>query len=442
MAKLTDVTIVDAKTLRLNTDAKQGDEIDLLSLSKVDTSIITAKIKAAQDQEYEKLLNQAKDNFEKDKLLAIKQATETLSKEKNMLEQQLKDLESKVRADLELQFEKERHQLKNSNQEIKSQMEQALIQKELALTKDINQLKIQIQEKNSEIERLQETKSKEIELEVLKKETELQTEINKKDEEISNLRLTKSITNVKKLGEDLENWCNNEYMAYALSGFQNCTWEKDNIAVKEEGEARGTKADYIFKVYANDDFQEVNLLTSVACEMKSEEPSSQNKKKNAEHYAKLDKDRNKKNCEYALLISELEWEQANDVPIRKVMEYEKMYLVRPPYFITFLSIIVSLGVKYQELLLAHNQEVLQFQEIQEIQDAFEKMKSDILDKQLERLDKEIKAINTNANQIANLSQKIIESTDKLATTLLDNIKKKIENFNIKKITKAIDKVSK
>ncbi|HPX84154.1 MAG TPA: DUF2130 domain-containing protein [Bacilli bacterium] len=442
MAKLTDVTIVDAKTLRLNTDAKQGDEIDLLSLSKVDTSIITAKIKAAQDQEYEKLLNQAKDNFEKDKLLAIKQATETLSKEKNMLEQQLKDLESKVRADLELQFEKERHQLKNSNQEIKSQMEQALIQKELALTKDINQLKIQIQEKNSEIERLQETKSKEIELEVLKKETELQTEINKKDEEISNLRLTKSITNVKKLGEDLENWCNNEYMAYALSGFQNCTWEKDNIAVKEEGEARGTKADYIFKVYANDDFQEVNLLTSVACEMKSEDPSSQNKKKNAEHYAKLDKDRNKKNCEYALLISELEWEQANDVPIRKVMEYEKMYLVRPPYFITFLSIIVSLGVKYQELLLAHNQEVLQFQEIQEIQDAFEKMKSDILDKQLERLDKEIKAINTNANQIANLSQKIIESTDKLATTLLDNIKKKIENFNIKKITKAIDKVSK
>ena len=442
MAKLTDVTIVDAKTLRLNTDAKQGDEIDLLSLSKVDTSIITAKIKAAQDQEYEKLLNQAKDNFEKDKLLAIKQATETLSKEKNMLEQQLKDLESKVRADLELQFEKERHQLKNSNQEIKSQMEQALIQKELALTKDINQLKIQIQEKNSEIERLQETKSKEIELEVLKKETELQTEINKKDEEISNLRLTKSITNVKKLGEDLENWCNNEYMAYALSGFQNCTWDKDNIAVKEEGEARGTKADYIFKVYANDDFQEVNLLTSVACEMKSEDPSSQNKKKNAEHYAKLDKDRNKKNCEYALLISELEWEQANDVPIRKVMEYEKMYLVRPPYFITFLSIIVSLGVKYQELLLAHNQEVLQFQEIQEIQDAFEKMKSDILDKQLERLDKEIKAINTNANQIANLSQKIIESTDKLATTLLDNIKKKIENFNIKKITKAIDKVSK
>ncbi|HPN61231.1 MAG TPA: DUF2130 domain-containing protein, partial [Bacilli bacterium] len=211
---------------------------------------------------------------------------------------------------------------------------------------------------------------------------------------------------------------------------------------KEEGEARGTKADYIFKVYANDDFQEVNLLTSVACEMKSEDPSSQNKKKNAEHYAKLDKDRNKKNCEYALLISELEWEQANDVPIRKVMEYEKMYLVRPPYFITFLSIIVSLGVKYQELLLAHNQEVLQFQEIQEIQDAFEKMKSDILDKQLERLDKEIKAINTNANQIANLSQKIIESTDKLATTLLDNIKKKIENFNIKKITKAIDKVSK
>ncbi|MGD9605323.1 MAG: DUF2130 domain-containing protein [Bacilli bacterium] len=441
MAKITDVTIIDAKTLRLNTDAFKGDEIDLLSLSKVDTSIIAAKIKAAQDQEYEKFLSQAKDHFEKEKLLAIKQATEALNKDKITLEQQLKDLEQKIKVSLELQFEKERNQLQGTNENLKGQMALALAQKELAIAKDINDLKTQIQAKNAEISRLMETKSKEIELEVLKKETELTLKINQKEEEISNLRLTKSILNVKKLGEDLEKWCNNEFMAYALSGFQTCTWEKDNTSIKEEDEVKGTKADYIFKAYANEQKQEVDLLTSVACEMKSEDPSSQNKKKNADHFAKLDKDRKKKNCEYALLISELEWEQANDVPIRKIAEYEKMYLVRPQYFITFLSIIVSLGLKYQELLITHNQEVLQFQEIQAIQDAFEKMKSEILDKQLEKLDKEIKAINANANQIANLSQKIIESTDKLATTLLDNIKKKIEDFNIKKITKAIEKIA-
>ncbi len=440
MAKLTDVTIIDAKTLRLNTDAMKGDEIDLLSLSKVDTSIITQKIKDAQDLEYEKFLTQVKNNFEKDKQIAINQATETLNKEKITLEQQLKDIETKVKSDLELKFEKERNQLHQLNEELKAKMDLALAQKELNLVKDINDLKAEIQTKNAEIMRLVEGKKKDIEIEVLKTEAELKAEINKKEEEISNLRLSKSILNVKKLGEDLEKWCNNEFMAYALSGFQTCTWDKDNTSVKEEDEVKGTKADYIFKVYADASKKEIDLLTSVACEMKSEDPSSQNKKKNADHFAKLDKDRKKKNCEYALLISELEWEQGNDVPIRKIMEYEKMYLVRPQYFITFLSIVVSLGLKYQELLISHNKEVLQFQEIQDIQDAFEKMKNDILDKQLEKLEKEIKSINTNANSILNLSSKIIESTDKLTTTLLDNIKRKIEDFNIKKITKAIEKV--
>ena len=442
MAKLTDVTIIDAQTLRLNTDAHQGDEIDLLSLSKVDTSIITSKIKAAQDLEYEKMLNQVKNNFEKDKMLAVKQAVDALEKEKIILEQKLRDLDIQIKASLKLEFEKERQQLQSQNQDLKFKMEMALAQKERAIDQEINNLKMQIQEKNAEINLIKDNKAKEIENEVLKKAAELKEEINKKEEEISNLRLTKSILNVKKLGEDLEKWCNNEYLAYALSGFQTCTWEKDNTSIKDEDEIKGTKADYIFKVFANSHFQEVDLLTSVACEMKSEDPSSLNKKKNADHYAKLDKDRKKKNCEYALLISELEWEQANDVPIRKIPEYEKMYQVRPQYFITFLSIIVSLGLKYQELLVSHNQEILQFQEVQEIQDAFEKMKNDILDKQLERLDKEIKLINANANQISSLSQKIIESSDKLATTILESIRKKIEDFNIKKITKAIEKVAK
>ena len=69
---------------------------------------------------------------------------------------------------------------------------------------------------------------------------------------------------------------------------------------------------------------------------------------------KLDKDRIKKGCEYALLVSELEWNSDNDVPIKKVPEYEKMYVVRPQYFITFLSIVYSFGMKYKDLLVNSN----------------------------------------------------------------------------------------
>ena len=92
---------------------------------------------------------------------------------------------------------------------------------------------------------------------------------------------------------------NTEYENYAQCGFEACSWEKDNLSIKDDGDTKGTKADYIFKVYATKEMRSAELLTSVVCEMKNESPSSTNKKKNADHYAKLDKDRMKKNCEYA-----------------------------------------------------------------------------------------------------------------------------------------------
>ena len=91
--------------------------------------------------------------------------------------------------------------------------------------------------------------------------------------------------------------------------------------------------------------------------MKNENPESKTKKKNADYYKKLDSDRTKKNCEYALLVSELEMDKFNDAPIVKVTDYPKMYMVRPPYFIAFLSIIESLGKKYKDLLEKVNKEI-------------------------------------------------------------------------------------
>jgi len=217
---------------------------------------------------------------------------------------------------------------------------------------------------------------------------------------------------------------------------------KDNTSIKTEGEVKGTKADYIFKVYATEEKQEKEMLTSVACEMKSEDPNSTNKKKNSDHYAKLDKDRHKKQCEYALLISELEWDQANDVPIRRIEGYEKMYMVRPQYFITFLSIVSALSLKYKELLLNKMEEEEQFRDSQAIIDDFEKMKREILDKPLDKLDKQIKEIANNANTIMKSAEKIINSSETLTSSVLETIRNKIENFNITKITNKINKVSK
>lgn len=419
MAKIIDITIINSNTLKLNTDAYKGDEIDLLSLGKIDNTMIIKKIEEETDKEYQRRLDQLKEKFNVEKENAVLLATEDLKKQLTQYKQQLETKGKEVTSELALK-----------HQEEKSKLE-----------KEISELKNSINNKEVEIRNIKAIQDKDIEIAISNKEKEFNELINSQKEEISNLRLAKSFLSVKKIGEELENWCNNEYTAYSQSGFQTCTWDKDNTSIKEDGDIKGTKADYIFKVYANEEKKDDELLASVACEMKSEDPNSVNKKKNSDHYAKLDKDRKKKKCEYALLISELEWEQANDVPIKKVNEYEKMYVVRPQYFITFLSIITALGMKYKEILLESNKEIEQFKENQEILDEFEKMKSDILDKPLKKLETEIKTISDNVTNIMKCSEKIISSTENITSSVIETIKRKIEGFNITKVTKKIKKLS-
>lgn len=411
MAKITNVIIIDSNTLQLNVDAKKGDEIDLLSLNQVDNSFLIKKIEEEKDLEYQRRLNAVKErlNVEKDRDIAVK--TEALKEEI-----------TKYKKDLE-------HQKALADSEKMRDISSAVALKEKELQNAITELKMALKVKESEIE-----------LAINKKEIEMKDELNAQKEEISNLRLTKSLLSVKKIGEELENWCNNEYTSYSQNGYNTCTWEKDNTSIKEEGEFKGTKADYIFKVYASKARDENELLTSVVCEMKSEDPTSIHKKKNSDHYAKLDKDRKKKQCEYALLISELEWDQDNDVPIRRIEGYEKMYMVRPPYFITFLSIITAFGLKYKELLLKTIQEAEQFKDSQEILDEFEKMKSDILDKPIKKLEKELGDIANNANSIIKSAEKIVSSSEALTGSVLEMIKSRIENLNITKIIKKINKL--
>lgn len=422
MAKITQVTIKDATTLRLDVDAKQGDEINLLDIVRVDSSYINKIIDDKKEIELAKRLKEQKEILELETRNKINQETEKLKKENIELSSKINSLKAEIEASIKLQY-----------------------------LEEINKLKLEILSANNEKTNIINNKQSEIEKELLKKDIEYQTTLNKlKDEynekireqeqKINDLNLQKSSLNVKRLGEELENWCNTEYENYAQCGFNTCTWEKDNISVKEEDEAKGTKADYIFKVYANELINEKELLTSVACEMKNESPNSKTKKKNADHYNKLDKDRKKKNCEYALLVSELEWDQPNDLPIKKVKEYEKMYVVRPQYFISFLSIVSSMSLKFKELLLERTKEIEKFKDTFTIKEEFEKFKNDLLDKPLAKLEKELNSIIKEANEIKASSDKIISFASTLISKTLVEMQNKINNFKIDRLVKKINKL--
>lgn len=132
-------------------------------------------------------------------------------------------------------------------------------------------------------------------------------------------------------------------------GFKIFIFIKDNLVIKIEGDFKGIKGDYIFKVF-NNEFYDI-LLISVMIEMKSEVLEFENKKKNLDYYKKLDDDRNKKKLEYVILVSELEYNYELDVFIFFVLGYEKMYVVRFYFFIILLGILEFIGMKYVDIII-------------------------------------------------------------------------------------------
>jgi len=167
----------------------------------------------------------------------------------------------------------------------------------------------------------------------------------------------KARRSVKLLGEDLEQHCYTLYNQTLLPVMPDATFEKDNDAVREEGETKGTKGDFIFRDRA-DGVEYVSIMF----EMKNEGDASSTKHRNADFFDKLDRDRKKKDCEFAVLVSmlELDNEMYNN-GIVVAPGYEKMYVVRPDNFISIITLLVQTSKKAleykKELSVARSQSV-------------------------------------------------------------------------------------
>lgn len=261
--------------------------------------------------------------------------------------------------------------------------------------------------------------------------SEYEKKLSEKENAYQMLQRQKAALNVKQTGEDLESWCHNEMLSYMQNGLQNCTWKKDNDVVKNDGETKGSKADFIFRVYASERHGDDEELTSVCLDMKDENPDSANRKKNADYYRELDKNRTKKVCRYALLVSNLETDKPNDLPIFKVNEYPDMYVVRPAYMMTFLNMIASLTARFSELILQEIKADLEVKSQSELLEEFEKIKTTYLDKPLDSMKKQVEEIRKNSESIVRASEKIQTSCETIARSYIEAIEDKIANFEVK-----------
>lgn len=446
------VIVRDRNTLVLDEDAVKGDYINLSELNEVDFSEIESVIDEGKDVIYNKKLEEYKHTLDLENNQRIKDAKNEYEKVINDLKYQIsslnkdKDILLKEKEnEVEKKFSDEINKLNNEIRELKnSKISDIELLKANHVT-ELNSLKNnkdnEIKDLNNAIlslkkDRDNDLKLKENELNNLKTEAlnkqkeEYENKLKEKENKINEILRQKAALNVKQTGEDLESWCNNEVTSYMQNGLFNCKWIKDNKVVREEDEDKGSKADYIFKVFASDRHEDSELLTSVCLDMKDENPNSVNKKNNADYYKQLDKNRNKKECKYAVLVSNLEMDKPNDLPIFRVGEYKDMYVVRPAYLMTFLNLITSLTTRFSELIQAGQQEKISLKNSYELNQEFESLKNTYLEKPLEALENQIKEISSQSENIRKAANKITESCDKIVNNYINSIEAKLSKFEI------------
>lgn len=394
---------------------------------KIDEAGFAEILKQVRDHQFEEELKERLDLAEKEKDNAVKLAETNL---KSLLQEELskKDrdlIELKAKSERELA---EKLTMKDSEiAEMKSKIANAEIEKKLSVTEAVQKIEKERDELTNNL------KNKEIEKQLLEKSlnekhsAELKTKddiIKMKDEEIALRKDMKLKLSTKMIGETLEQHCETEFNKLRATAFQKAYFEKDNDAKS------GSKGDYIYK-----ESDEVgNEIISIMFEMKNEGDETATKKRNEDFFKELDKDRTEKNCEYAVLVTLLEAESElyNSGIVDVSHKYNKMYVVRPQFFIPIITLLRNAAMnslKYKsELELVKNQniDITNFEEnINSFKDGFarnyelasRKFKTAIeeIDKTIDHLQKTKDALLSSENNLRLANNKAEDLTIKKLT---------------------------
>lgn len=315
---------------------------------KIDEAGFADILKQVRDHTFEKELHDRIELLERDKESAVKLAEE---KTKNELQA---DSARKDALIAELKANKDAEIAK-----LNAKLESAETEKELALTQAINK----VEKERDELANKLENKDTEKKLLESSLKDKYENELKTKDEMIAYYKDMKAKLSTKMVGETLEQHCEIEFNRIRATAFPNAYFEKDNDA------SSGSKGDYIYR--ENDDAG--NEIISIMFEMKNEGDETATKKRNEDFLKELDKDRNEKKCEYAVLVSLLESENElyNSGIVDMSHRYSKMYVIRPQFFIPMITLLRNAAMnslKYKSelaLVRAQNIDITNFEESME-----------------------------------------------------------------------------
>ncbi|WP_440320694.1 DUF2130 domain-containing protein [Laedolimicola sp.] len=313
----------------------------------VDESGYAQIVQQVRDKEFDKELRRREEE------LAGKQESEL----------RLLKLEQKQEYDAALaKKETEIQKLDRLIAELRAQISGTESEKKLAVAEVVSEKDRELSEKTTEITALKSqlaNKATENELKEQALQKQYEEKLKMKDEQIEYYKDFKARQSTKMIGESLEQHCLNQFNALRMTAFPNAYFEKDNDA------RTGSKGDFIFREAADG----VEFI-SIMFEMKNEMDETATKHRNEDFLKELDKDRREKKCEYAVLVSllEIDNELYNNGIVDVSYRYEKMYVIRPQFFIPMITLLRNAALNSlqyrRELELARHQQVdiLRFEE--------------------------------------------------------------------------------
>lgn len=410
------VSIQDENTLILQEDGQKGDLIDLRSIHEtdIDASTVKSVVNSIKQDAFNEALRKERE------ALAQKLSLESKLKEQE-LQQEIQALKQANDAAIKLAQAETKNAAQSEIAELKAQLQATATEKQLAITQAVSQ----VEKERDQLAHSLSVKDAEKQLLESNLKTQHATELKSKDEMIDYYKDMKAKLSTKMVGETLELHCEIEFEKLRATAFQNATFGKDNDA------SSGSKGDYIYRETDENGTE----IISIMFEMKNENDETATKKTNDSFLKELDKDRREKKCEYAVLVSLLETDNElyNTGIVDKSHHYEKMYVVRPQFFIPIITLLRNAAfnsLKFkQELALVREQnvDVTNFEEsIEEFKQAFGKN----YELAGRRFGEAIDGIDKTIKQLEKTKQALLSSENNLR--LANN---KAQDLTIKKLTK-------
>ena len=403
----------------------------VFTINETEYSQLLAQVRG---HEFEKEIHE---RLERERALFEEQSKNQLQANLSEKDKEIADLQAqleKAASQNQLDMERSLAEKEKEVQALQSQLEQAWLQHQNELQRSLTSLE---KERDSVKNQLA-LQEKENELALSSVRSDYEVQLKAANEQVEFYKNFKAQQSTKAIGESLEIYAETEFNKVRSYAFPRAKFGKDN-----EISASGSKGDFIFR-----DFDETGLeFISIMFEMKNEADTTKTKHKNADFLKELDKDRREKKCEYAVLVTMLEADNDyyNTGIVDVSHEYEKMYVIRPQFFIQLIGLLRNAALnslQYQQelaLIREQNIDITHFEEDLEVfKNAFAKNYNsastnfkkaiDEIDKAIKRMEEVKRFLTTSENQLRLANNKLDDVSVKKLTRNNPTMKAKFEEL--------------